>query len=173
MGGSLGALALNETLPAALENFAAAQRPHVWHQTGLGKRAASEADYKQRGVEAKVMEFIEDMDAAYAWADLVICRAGALTISELAIAGLGSILVPYPHAVDDHQSANARFLVHAGAAKLLPQTQLNADSLYQMLSEQMKKGRQGLLKMALAARGAAMPGATQLVAKRCLEAAHG
>ncbi len=173
VGGSLGALALNETLPAALENFDAAHRPHVWHQTGLGKRAASEADYKQRGVEAKVMEFIEDMDAAYAWADLVICRAGALTVSELAIAGLGSILVPYPHAVDDHQSANARFLVRAGAAKLLPQTQLSADSLYQTLSELMKKGRQGLLKMALAARGAAMPGATQLVAKRCLEAAHG
>ncbi len=173
IGGSLGALALNETLPAALENFDAAHRPHVWHQTGVGKQAAGEADYEQRGIEAKLMEFIEDMDAAYAWADLVICRAGALTVSELAVAGGGSILVPYPHAVDDHQSANARFLVRVGAAKLLPQTQLSADSLYRMLSELMKKGRQGLLKMAMAARGAAMPGATRLVAKRCLEAAHG
>ncbi len=172
IGGSLGALALNEALPAALANFDAAHRPYVWHQTGVGKQAASEADYKQRGIEARVMEFIEDMDAAYAWADLVICRAGALTVSELAIAGLGSILVPYPHAVDDHQTANARFLVQAGAAKLLLQPQLSADSLYRMLSGLMKKGRQGLLKMALAAQGAAMPGATRLVAERCLEMAH-
>ncbi len=173
IGGSLGALALNEALPAALENFEAAHRPHIWHQTGVGKRAAGEADYEHRGIEAKLVEFIEDMDAAYAWADLVICRAGALTVSELAVAGVGAILVPYPHAVDDHQSANARFLVRAGAATLLPQTQLSADSLYRILSELVKKGRQDLLKMALAARGAAMPGATRLVGKRCLEAAHG
>ncbi len=113
------------------------------------------------------------MDAAYAWADLVICRAGALTISELAMAGLGAILVPYPHAVDDHQTANADFLVRAGAAKLLPQAQMSADSLFEILSELMKKGRRGLLKIALAARGAAMPEATRLVTERCLEAAHG
>ncbi len=173
IGGSLGALALNKVLPATLQNFDAAHRPHVWHQTGAGKLAATEADYEQRGLRANVVEFIDDMDAAYAWADLVICRAGALTISELAIAGLGSILVPYPHAVDDHQTANADFLVRAGAAKLLPQAQMSADSLYEMLSELMKKGRRGLLKMALAARGAAMPEATRLVAERCLEAANG
>jgi len=157
IGGSLGALALNETLPKVVEKFDAAHRPHVWHQTGAGKLVSTELEYAQHGIKAKVVEFIDDMDAAYAWADLVICRAGALTISELAIAGVGSILVPYPHAVDDHQTANADFLVHAGAAKLLPQTQMSG----------------GLLKMALAARGAAMPDATHLVAERCLEAAHG
>ncbi len=173
IGGSLGALALNEVLPAAMQNFDVAHRPHVWHQTGAGKLAATEADYEKRGLKAKVVEFIEDMDGAYAWADLVICRAGALTISELAIVGLGSILVPYPHAVDDHQTANADFLVRAGAAKLLPQAQMSADSLYETLSEVMKKGRRGLLKMALAARGAAMPEATRRVAERCLEAANG
>ena len=173
IGGSLGALALNQILPPAVANFDAAHRPHVWHQTGAGKLAATRADYQALGVEAKVVEFIEDMDAAYAWADLVICRAGALTISELALAGVGAILVPYPHAVDDHQSANAGFLVRAGAAKLLPQAQLSADSLYEMLAGLMKKGRRGLLKMALAARGAAMPEATRVVAQRCLEAARG
>ena len=173
IGGSLGALALNQILPAAMANFDTAHRPHIWHQTGAGKLDATRADYKMVGVEAKVVEFIEDMDAAYAWADLVICRAGALTISELALAGVGAILVPYPHAVDDHQTANADFLVRAGAAKLLPQTQMSADSLFEMLSGLMKKSRRGLLKMALAARGAAMPEATRLVAERCLEAAHG
>ena len=173
VGGSLGALALNETLPAVVANFDVPHRPHVWHQTGAGKQVATELEYAQQGLEAKVVEFIDDMDAAYAWADLVICRAGALTISELALAGVGAILVPYPHAVDDHQTANADFLVRAGAAKLLPQAQMNAASLYALLAECMKKGRRGLLKMALAARGAAMPEATRLVAERCLEAAHG
>lgn len=172
IGGSLGALALNETLPKVVAKFDAAHRPHVWHQTGAGKLVSTELDYAQQGIQAKVVEFIEDMDAAYAWADLVICRAGALTISELAIAGVGSILVPYPHAVDDHQTANADFLVRAGAAKLLPQAEMNEDVLFSMLSEIMTKGRRGLLKMALAARGAAMPEATRLVAERCLEAAH-
>ena len=173
VGGSLGALALNQILPAAVANFDTAHRPHIWHQTGAGKCATTQADYDMLGIEAEVVEFIEDMDAAYAWADLVICRAGALTISELAMAGLGAILVPYPHAVDDHQTANADFLVRAGAAKLLPQAQMSADSLFEILSELMKKGRRGLLKIALAARGAAMPDATRLVAERCLEAAHG
>ncbi len=173
IGGSLGALALNESLPKVVANFDAAHRPHIWHQTGAGKLAVTEMEYAQQGIKANVVEFIEDMDAAYAWADLVICRAGALTISELAIAGVGSILVPYPHAVDDHQTANADFLVRAGAAKLLPQAQMSVESLSELLSEVMKKGRRGLLKMGLAARGAAMPEATRLVAQRCLEAAHG
>ena len=173
IGGSLGALALNETLPKVVATFDAAHRPHVWHQTGAGKLAATELEYTQQGMKAKVVEFIDDMDAAYAWADLVICRAGALTISELALAGVGSILVPYPYAVDDHQTANADFLVRAGAAKLLPQSQMSVESLSELLSELMKKGRRGLLKMGLAARGAAMPDATRLVAERCLEAAHG
>jgi len=133
IGGSLGAQALNEQVPATLAQMAAADRPEVRHQAGRDKLEPTRAAYRQHGVEAEVTEFLDDMAAAYAWADLAICRAGALTVSELMAAGLASILVPFPYAVDDHQSVNARFLTEEGAALLVPQSDLTPDALSSLL----------------------------------------
>ncbi|MCW9025168.1 MAG: undecaprenyldiphospho-muramoylpentapeptide beta-N-acetylglucosaminyltransferase [Gammaproteobacteria bacterium] len=173
IGGSLGAQALNEILPYALKQIPEAQRPDVWHQTGANKQTQTKVDYEKAGIQAHIDEFIDDMAAAYSWADLVICRAGALTVSEVAAAGLGSILVPYPYAVDDHQTANANYLVNVGAAKLLPQSTMTVESLQLSLIELLDKGRDGLLAMAQSAHAAAVPESTSIVAQRCLEAAHG
>ena len=129
-------------------------------------------NYKKVNIEANVTEFIEDMAEAYEWADLVICRAGALTVSELANAGVAAILVPYPYAVDDHQTANAKYLVSAGAAIAIQQDQL-ALTLKDVLSDILKTGRSRLLEMAKAARELAKPGATQIVAETCLGVSHG
>jgi UDP-N-acetylglucosamine--N-acetylmuramyl-(pentapeptide) pyrophosphoryl-undecaprenol N-acetylglucosamine transferase len=127
VGGSLGAKALNETVPEAL---AAAGLPvRVLHQTGAAMRAETESRYAKNGIDARVEPFVENMAEAYAWADLAICRAGAMTVSELAAAGLPAILIPFPHAIDDHQTQNARYLADAGAAVLLPQTELTPERL--------------------------------------------
>lgn len=173
IGGSLGAQALNESLPKALAALSAAQRPVVRHQAGANKAEATAALYESFGVEADVTAFIEDMAEAYAWADLVICRAGALTLAELCAAGLASILVPFPHAVDDHQTHNAQHLVKAGAAMLIPQAELSAERLSAVLRDILTKGREHMIKMAQAARQLSMPKAGQQVAELCLEAAHG
>ena len=133
VGGSLGAQALNENLPVAMAQLDPEARPEIRHQAGRGKAQATSEAYRQQGVSALVSEFVDDMAEAYAWADLVVCRAGALTVSELMAAGRAAILVPFPHAVDDHQTANARFLTEAGAARLLPQHELTARSLAQLL----------------------------------------
>lgn len=117
VGGSLGAQALNETIPQALAQMDAANRPEVRHQCGERHLDDAKTAYKEVAVEANVVPFIDDMADAYRWADLVICRAGALTVSELAAAGVPSILVPFPYAVDDHQTANGQFLVNAGGAE--------------------------------------------------------
>jgi len=167
MGGSLGAQALNETVPRALARLDEARRPQVCHQAGRGKLEAAQAAYREAGVEARVVEFIADMPRALAVADLVICRAGALTVSELAAAGLASVLVPYPHAVDDHQTHNARYLSEAGAAVLLPQTELNPERLAALLGE--LNDRERLLAMARRARERAMPRAVECVVENCLE----
>ena len=167
LGGSQGAQALNKTLPQALAQLPLPQRPQVRHQAG-GRRWQEAADaYAEAAVNADVDPFISDMASAYAWADLVICRAGALTIAELAAAGVGAILVPYPYAVDDHQTRNARYLVDAGAAILLPQSQMNA----QRLADLLRLDRQRVLAMACAARRMGLPGATTAVADICQEAA--
>ncbi len=165
IGGSLGAQALNETVPQTLAEMN--KDFDVWHQTGKNKLQPTIENYKRAGVEAKITEFIEDMAAAYQWADLVICRAGALTISELANAGVASILVPYPYAVDDHQTVNAAYLAEPGAAVLLAQKDLAAD-LKKVLTELSAAGREKLLKMAKIARSLAMPQATDMVARVCL-----
>lgn len=170
MGGSLGAQALNESLPAAIALIEAARRPRVFHQAGRDKHAATQQAYREAGVEARVVEFIDDMPAALAAADLAVCRAGALTISELAAAGVGSILVPFPFAVDDHQTRNAAYLCDAGAALLLPQSQLTPERLAGML-ETLVADRGRLLGMAEAARQKAMPQALRCVADACLEVA--
>lgn len=167
VGGSLGAQALNETVPRALALIPADQRPEVIHQSGARHLPLLQGYYATAGVEAQCVAFIEDMAGAYAWADLVICRAGALTIAELAAAGVASILVPFPHAVDDHQTGNARFLANAGAAILLPQKDLTPERL--ALVRDMTRAQ--LLQMAEQAHALARPDATATVAKICKELA--
>jgi len=168
MGGSLGAQVLNETVPQALALLPAAGRPLVTHQAGARQLAAAEASYQRAGVTATLMPFITDMAAQYAESDLIICRAGASTIAELAAAGIASVLVPFPHAVDDHQTCNARFLAERGAAVLVPQSELTPQKLAGLL-----RGftRDALLVMAQKAREAAKPEATQAVAQICMELA--
>jgi len=169
VGGSLGAKALNETMPQALALLPAEVRPNVVHQTGKQHFAAVQQLYKQAGVQADIQPFLEDMAGRYANADVVICRAGALTIAELAAAGVASILIPFPFAVDDHQTHNARFLSGQGAALLLPQKELSADKLAQLLRE---LDRDKLAAMAQAARSLAKPEATQAVVAVCKELAE-
>jgi len=167
VGGSLGAAILNETLPRALALLPEAERPDVVHQSGEKHLAALQRAYEQAGVKAHPVPFIDNMAGAYDWADLVICRAGALTVAELAVAGVASVLVPYPHAVDDHQTGNARFLSSAGAAILLPQSELTPERL----AELRHLSREQLLQMAEKARALAKPEATLAVAHACVEVA--
>ena len=169
LGGSLGARILNETLPSALAAIPLNQRPHVLHQAGKGNAVAVQAAYARAQTHAQVFDFIDDMAGAYAKADVVIARAGAMTVSELAVAGVASVLIPLPHAVDDHQTGNARFLEQAGAAFLLPQTDLNSQSLAQILVDMQ---RSELFKMAQSARGLAKPDATIDVVRVCESFAH-
>lgn len=171
LGGSLGAQALNEMLPEALALLPEHRRYEVHHQAGRDKLEATQAAYDKAGVRARVTDFVLDMAGAYAWADLVICRAGALTISELTATGVASILVPFPYAVDDHQTLNARFLSEAGAARLLPQNELDAESLAVMLGDYCDN-RDQLLAMAEKARGLARVHATEQVAAACMEIAR-
>lgn len=167
IGGSLGAHALNETVPRALALLPENERPEVVHQAGERDIETLRSTYATEQVEARTVAFIEDMAGAYAWADLVICRAGALTIAELAAAGVASILVPFPHAVDDHQTSNARFLSHVGAAMLLPQQELTVERLALIRN----LTRPQLQEMAEKARALAMPDATLSVANICREIA--
>ncbi len=171
VGGSLGAQVLNETVPPALARLPVQSRPVVRHQAGRGKAEATERAYRSAGVTAAVSEFLDDMAEAYGWADLVVCRSGALTVSELAAAGVPAVLVPYLHAVDDHQTRNAAYLADAGAARLLPQPALTADGLAATLGE-LLGDRAHLLAMAQAARRLARPDAAERVADACAEAAR-
>jgi len=169
LGGSLGAQALNEVVPQALALLPEAARPEVTHQAGARHIEALRAGYAAAGVHAEALAFIDDMAGRYGDADVVICRAGALTVGELACAGVASILVPFPHAVDDHQSANAKFLSVRGAAILLPQGELSASGLAELLRGLT---REGLLDMAEKARALGKPGATEAVARACMELAQ-
>ena len=170
IGGSLGARALNETLPAAVQQLASADALQLHHQTGKDDVEKVRAAYLQQGVDARVEAFVEDMAAAYAWADLVVCRSGALTVAELAVVGVASVLVPYPYATDDHQTGNARFLADAGAAILMPQSTLSADRLAGLLADFLQQ-RDMLREMADRARELALPDAARRVAELCLQAA--
>lgn len=167
LGGSGGALAINETVPAALACLPAAQRPQVRHQAGRTLDAA-EAAYASHDVAGEVTAFIDDMAAAYGWADIVICRSGALTVAELAATGLGALLIPYPFAVDDHQRANGQFLVNAGAARLIDQSELNAQRLADEIHA-LCADRGALLERAQAARAVAWPHATDHIVDACYE----
>lgn len=169
LGGSQGAQALNELAPAALALLPPGS-VEVLHQSGPRLHEACARAYAGRGLAARVEPFVEDMAGAYAWADLALCRAGALTLAELAAAGLGAILVPYPHAVDDHQSLNARWLEACGAALVVQQRELDAAGLARLL-EPLLGARERLVEMAERARARALPRATETVAALCLEAA--
>ena len=169
VGGSLGAQALNDAVPAALALLAARGRPEVVHQSGRGHREALEARYRELGVAATVVEFIDDMAHAYAQADLLICRAGAMTVAEIAAIGVASVLVPFPHAVDDHQTGNARFLSSNEAAVLMPQADLNPQRLADLVAG---FDRATLAAMAGRARALARPDAARRVADVCEQAAR-
>jgi len=166
LGGSLGAQALNTIVPQGLALLAPAQRPVVVHQSGERHLAQLQANYALAGVQATCVAFIDEMATAYAHADLVICRAGALTVSELAAAGVPALFVPFPHAVDDHQTANAKYLVDAGAAQCIAQSELTPTRLAAYLSG---LNRTQLLQMAQRARGLGQPNATRDVAQACMQ----
>lgn len=174
LGGSLGAMVFNQTLPKALAMMPESARPVVRHQTGKKNLEATQKAYDEAGVEAELLPFIDDMAEMYEWADMVLCRSGALTVSELAVAGVAAVLVPYPHAVDDHQSANARYLSEEGAARLIQQTTINEKSLAELLGEfctEPTQGRETLHAMAHRAHMLARPEATSEVVEVCLAAA--
>lgn len=172
LGGSLGAEPLNKLLPEALAQVPADIRPEVFHQAGKHHDEVTAERYRAAGVEAQVAPFIKDMAQAYGWADLVVCRAGALTVSELAAAGLPSLLVPLPHAIDDHQSRNADYLAREGAAFVMPQATTGAAEMAARLKEVLMQPEQ-LNRMAVTARQLAKPDATNTVVDICLEVAHG
>jgi UDP-N-acetylglucosamine--N-acetylmuramyl-(pentapeptide) pyrophosphoryl-undecaprenol N-acetylglucosamine transferase len=169
VGGSLGAAALNETVPKALALLPAGERPTVAHQSGAKHLDALRAHYAAAGVDATTVAFVDDMASAYAEADLVVCRAGATTVAELACAGVASILVPFPFAVDDHQTTNARYLADAGAGVLVRQRDLTPERLAELLRD---LNRERLLAMAMIARALGKPEATRAVAAACAELAR-
>jgi len=175
VGGSLGALALNKAIPQTLAemlNNISAHQLSIRHQCGPKHLDVTQAAYSAAKVEAQVDAYIDDMPTAFAWADLIICRAGALTVSELAAAGKPAVLVPFPYAVDDHQTANAQALVSAGAAILMPQTDLTAANLASVLTPLVSQPEL-LQEMAQAALSLAQPEATRVVAEQCMEAVNG
>jgi len=171
LGGSLGARALNTFIPQALALLDETQRPEIKHQCGQRHIVDCEQAYAAVEINAEITAFIDDMAASYAWADLVICRAGALTIAELAATGVAALLVPYPYAVDDHQTHNASALVKVGAAKLMQEKSLTAE----MLATEIKRltdDREQLLTMAKAARTLAKLGTAKYISDVCMELAH-
>jgi UDP-N-acetylglucosamine--N-acetylmuramyl-(pentapeptide) pyrophosphoryl-undecaprenol N-acetylglucosamine transferase len=170
VGGSLGARVLNETVAGAVASLPPARRPQIRHQAGEHTLETARRAYLDAGVKAEVTPFIANMAEAYEWADIVVCRAGALTVSELAAAGVASILVPYPYAVDDHQTGNARYLADVGAAVLIPQTELCAASLGAVMTK-LLGDLPRLVAMADAARTRAEPRAAERIAQACWEVA--
>jgi len=173
LGGSLGARTLNTSVPKALALLAAHDvRPDVVHQTGeRGLQEAVDA-YTAAGVAANVVPFIEDMAGAYEWTDVVLCRAGALTVAELCAAGLEAVLVPFPHAVDDHQTANARAMVDVGGARIITDASLNEAESPRVLAQllvDLFADREQILSAANASRSLAKPDAASTIARRCME----
>jgi UDP-N-acetylglucosamine--N-acetylmuramyl-(pentapeptide) pyrophosphoryl-undecaprenol N-acetylglucosamine transferase len=166
LGGSQGARALNDSLPRAVALLPARSRPEIWHQAGETTLDLARAAYREAGISARVEAFITDMASAYAWADVVVCRAGALTIAELTAAGLPAVLVPFPGAVDDHQTRNAAYLVNAGAAVLLPQAELSPSRLAAELAT-LDRDRALVMDRARRARALARPDATDEIARLC------
>ena len=168
-GGSQGAQRLNAAVPQALSRLELGRRPQVKHQAGARGIEAARAAYQELAVEAEVVPFIDDMAAAYAWADLALCRAGAMTIAELQAAGLGALLVPFAAATDDHQTKNAEAMVRVGAGRVLPESELNAERLSAELIE-LTADRPRLAEMARAARAARNIDAAACLADLCVAA---
>lgn len=167
-GGSQGARALNLLVPEALAALPSGLDFEIKHQAGKGRKQETEKSYGEPRYPVEITEFIVDMAAAFAWADIVICRSGALTVSELAAAGIASILVPFPHAVDDHQTRNAEFLVESGAAVVMQESDTDAHSLSSVLGDLMSD-RQKLVGMAERARAVSVPDSAERVAGLCME----
>ncbi len=170
LGGSQGARALNRAVPRAVAE--AGQAPQILHQAGEATLEEARTGYHEAGVRAEVVPFIEDMAGAYGWADLVVARAGALTVAELAAAGVPAVLVPLPWAADDHQTANAAQLREVGAARVVPQAEVEEGALAQLLPS-LLADRERLAGMAGVARSAARPDAAERIATVCEEVAHG
>ncbi len=170
LGGSQGALALNRTVPAALALLEKDVRPVVRHQCGERTLEIARAAYDEHDVDVELVPFIEDMAAAYSWADLVICRAGALTVAELCAVGVPALFVPYPAAVDDHQTANARPMSDAGGAMIIPESELTPEYLAELLRDWLQS-RAGLQERAIKARGLACPNSLARITEICLEQA--
>jgi UDP-N-acetylglucosamine--N-acetylmuramyl-(pentapeptide) pyrophosphoryl-undecaprenol N-acetylglucosamine transferase len=159
-------------VPVGLASLPDREAVTVWHQAGPAQLEAARAAYAAAGVQGRVVGFVEEMAEAYAWADLVLCRAGAMTLAELWAVGLGAILVPFPFAVDDHQTRNARHAADRGAALLVPQSELTPARLADLLLD-LAEDRARVLAMARAARALAVPDAAERVARACLEVANG
>ncbi|HWK52843.1 MAG TPA: undecaprenyldiphospho-muramoylpentapeptide beta-N-acetylglucosaminyltransferase [Hyphomicrobiales bacterium] len=176
LGGSLGAVAINETVPRMLDMLGPAAQPEVLHQCGERHLDTTLAAYREAGIgldaHTRVQPFIEDMEQAYLWADLVLCRAGASTVAELCMMGLPAVLVPYPHAVDDHQRGNAEVMVKAGAAVLIPQSELSVAALSELVGA-LHADRARLRTMGSAALTLARPQAAEHAADLCLEYCRG
>ncbi|MFO1258439.1 MAG: undecaprenyldiphospho-muramoylpentapeptide beta-N-acetylglucosaminyltransferase [Gammaproteobacteria bacterium] len=168
IGGSLGALAINQLLPKALALIPESQRPAVWHQTGPSHFELTQKIYNDENIEAKVVPFIEDMASAYEWADVLIARAGALTLAEVTALGLPSILIPFPYAVDDHQTANAQELHDAGGTLMIQQSALTPEGLSELILK-FHQAPDLRLKMGRTAKQFAKIEATETVADLCLE----
>lgn len=173
LGGSLGARKLNQLMPAALAQLPPAIQPEVWHQTGEKTHDEALAAYTRHSLSnARIEPFIDDMASAYGWADLVICRAGALTVSEITAAGVAALLVPYPHAIDDHQTRNAQWLAENEAGLLCGEADLDVTTLTNKLELLLSNPKQ-LMQMAANAHALAKPDATARVVDTCLEVANG
>jgi UDP-N-acetylglucosamine--N-acetylmuramyl-(pentapeptide) pyrophosphoryl-undecaprenol N-acetylglucosamine transferase len=172
-GGSQGAARLNAVAPAAFATIDATARPLVIHQAGERHIDAARELYAKHDVQADVRAFIDDMAEVYAWADLVVCRSGALTVSELAAAGLPAIFVPFAAAVDDHQTLNAKFLVDANAAVSIPEREFTPIRLSEELQKLIQGGRELLAQMAVRARASAITDADVRLADACEAAAGG
>lgn len=171
LGGSRGALAINEMVPAAFGKVNKALPFQIVHQTGKDKLEATQEKYAQAGVKANVVPYIERMSEALEWADFAICRSGALTVSELSAVGLGAVFIPFPHAIDDHQTKNAEFLVHSGAAVIKQQKELSPEILAVLLNE-LLAGRERLQQMAVNAKKQSKPRAAEKFADFCEELIH-
>jgi UDP-N-acetylglucosamine--N-acetylmuramyl-(pentapeptide) pyrophosphoryl-undecaprenol N-acetylglucosamine transferase len=169
VGGSLGAKAINDVIPQLLGSV---DFPiELWHQTGKSHFELVRATYDKNDVRVKLMPFIDNMAEAFAWADLVICRSGAMTVSELAVAGLPAIFIPFPFAIDDHQTANAKWMADAGAAILMPQNEMSIEKLKLIISE-LNADRMKLKQMKNKAAALGIHDATSRVANYCVELAQ-
>lgn len=170
LGGSLGALKLNELIPAAIALMDKERRPSIWHQCGKSHLWSAKESYAASQINARVDAFIDDMAQAYAWADLIVCRSGALTVAEITAAGVAALFVPFPFAIDDHQTKNAQWLVENDAAMLRQQRQLTPDSLSKLLTE-LFSDKNRLLAMACEAKKLASPNAADQVVDACIKVA--